>query len=111
MSTCSPAVPFNHTRGASFQLAVRIPSRFADGHFAGWAPASKVVTEDGEAVATLDVQWQDPGTARVLLLRCLSTDGWPIGLATFDVRLTSPDGFVVITAPKSFYIVRGATSA
>ena len=103
--------PFNHTRGASFQLAVRIPSRFPDGHFAGWVPTSKVVTEDDEAVATLEVQWQDPATARVLLLKCLNTDAWPIGLARFDVRLTGPDGFVLMTTPKPFYVVKGATSA
>ena len=103
--------PFNHTRGASFQLGVRLPSRFPDGHFAGWVPTSKVVTEDDQAVATLEVQWQDPAIARVLLLKCLGTDSWPIGLARFDVRLTSPDGFVLMTTPKHFYVVKGATGA
>lgn len=90
---------------------MRIPSRFADGHFAGWTPTSHVVTESDQPVATLDVQWQNPAVARVLVLKCLNTDGWPIGLARFDVRLTSPLGFVLMTTPKQFYVVKGATGA
>lgn len=111
MSTCSPAVPFNHTRGASFQLMARIPSRFADGHFAGWVPTSQVVGEKDQPVATLQVEWDDPATTRVLALRCLETDAWPVGPARFDVRLTGPDGFVLITTSVHFNIVKGATSA
>lgn len=103
--------PFNHTRGASFQMMARIPSRFADGHFAGWTPTSKVVADDDTAVATLEVEWENPATARVLVLKCLDTDAWPIGLARFDVRLTGPDGFVLMTTAVPFYVVKGATSA
>ncbi|KQO23500.1 hypothetical protein [Acidovorax sp. Leaf78] len=108
--TCqSPS--FNHTRGASFQLMARIPSRFADGHFSTWVPTSQVVTDKDAPVATLDVEWEDPATARVLVLRSLNTDAWPIGPARFDVRLTAPDGFVLLTTAVHFHIVKGATGA
>ena len=102
---------FSHTRGASFQLMARIPSRFVDGHFMDWAPTSQVRTEKGDLVAELEVTWDDPATARVLVLRSLDTSAWAIGAASFDVRLTAPDGFVLHTTPVPFYIVKGVTSA
>lgn len=99
---------FEHVRGASFELYVRIPSRFADGHFAGWVPSSQVVTDKWAAVAELAAEWVDPVTARMLVLRCLDTTAWPIGPALFDVRLRRPDGFVLPTTAQAFHIVHGA---
>jgi hypothetical protein len=108
--SCDPK-PFIHKRGASFLLLVRIPSAFADGHFAGWVPTAQVRTDKGELVADLAVAWQDPVTTRILELECIDTVAWPVGSAEFDVRLTDPDGFVVTTSTASFHIVRGATHA
>ena len=47
--SCDPK-PFIHKRGASFFQLVRIPSAFADGHFAGWVPTAQVRTDKGELV-------------------------------------------------------------
>lgn len=108
-SSCERQTNYGHVRGASFELRVRIPNRFADGYFSGWVPSSQVVTEKGAAVAVLDAAWVDPVVARLIVLRCLDTSAWPLGLAMFDVRLRRPDGFVLPTEAQSFYIVRGAT--
>lgn len=44
-------------RGASFDLTLRVPSEFADGHFAGWALESKVRTPSGGLIAALTAEW------------------------------------------------------
>lgn len=108
--SCDPK-PFTHKRGASFFLLVRIPSAFADGHFAGWVPTAQVRTDKGELVADLAVAWQDPVATRILELECIDTMGWPVSPAEFDVLLTRPDGFRVHTSTINFHIVRGATHA
>lgn len=103
--------PFTHKRGASFFVLVRIPSAFADGHFAGWVPTAQVRTDKGVLVADLAVAWQDPVATRILELKCIDTAAWPLGTAEFDVRLAGPDGFVVATSTANFHIVREATHA
>lgn len=108
--SCDPKL-FIHKRGASFFLLVRIPSAFADGHFAGWVPTAQVRTDKGVLVADLVVAWQDPVTTRILELKCIDTTAWPLGSAEFDVRLTAADGFVVATSTANFHIVREATHA
>lgn len=102
---------FSLPRGASFDLLARIPSRFADGHFAGWMPTSQVRTDKGILVANLDVQWadSDPATARTLRLRQLDTSTWPISAAQFDICLQSPGGVRLYTTAQAFHIVRGVT--
>ncbi|WP_406624930.1 hypothetical protein [Acidovorax sp. SDU_ACID1] len=107
--TCQPAT-FNHTRGASFQVLTRIPSRFADGYFVGWDVKAQARTEKGALLATLEATWEDPDTTRVLALRCLDTSGWEVGPASFDVRMTAPDGFVLYTTPFRFHVVKGVTA-
>lgn len=103
--------PFSHIKGASVLWMIRLPEKFADGHFAGWMPTSQVRTESGVLVADLEVTWYDPAIARVLVLRKIVTTDWPIGAASFDVRLVGPDGFAIYTEPLRFYIVKGNTDA
>lgn len=103
--------PFSHTKGASVLWMLKLPTKFADGYFAGWTPTSQVRTEDGALVADLEVTWDDPAIARVLVLRKLDTTGWAVGHASFDVRLVAPDGFAIYTAPLRLYVVKGNTDA
>ena len=44
-------------RGASLDIALRIPVGFADGYLAGWVPTSQIRTLSDQLIATLDVQW------------------------------------------------------
>lgn len=96
-------------RGATLDIALRIPDGFADGHLAGWVPTSQIRTLSDRLIATLDVQWADAAVARYLLLRCADTSDWPIGLASFDVRLTSPAGFRLHSKAHQLLITRGET--
>lgn len=81
------------TRGAT----LRIPAQFADGYFAGWVPTSQLRTHADTLIASLDAQWVDAATTRILQLSADNTASWPIGLALFDVCLTSPGGVTVGT--------------
>ena len=106
MSTIAlPAI----VRGATLDIAVRIPDGFADGYFAGWVPTSQIRTLSDQLVATLDVQWVDPATSRYLRLRCADTSDWPTGPAKFDVRLTAPDGYKLQSTLATMQITMGAT--
>lgn len=98
-------------RGASFDLKVRIPSKFADGHFAGWGLQSAVRTPNGGLIATLNAEWVDPVVARFVHLQCLDTRAWPVGDAEFDVVLVSPTGFRWPTSTARFTLVKGPTDA
>lgn len=108
--TCNTTT-FSITAGASFDVLVRIPDRFADGHFAGWVPSSQVRSDKDELIASLDVEWADPATARVLRLRKLDTSAWAICAARFDICLQGPDGTRIYTTAQPFHIVKGATRA
>lgn len=102
---------FNLPVGASFDLSLRIPSSFPDGYFAGWIPTSEVRSDKDDAIATLDVEWADIVTTRVLRLRKLDTAAWPVCAARFDVCLKAPDGTRLYTTAQAFHIVRGVTRA
>jgi len=107
--TCDSASKFSIKRGASFDLTVRIPSRFADGHFAGWALESQVRDAKGGLIATLAATWVDPVPARYIRLVALDTRAWPLGDAQFDIVLRSPGGFRWPTSTATFAVVRGVT--
>ena len=96
------------TRGASLDIAMRIPAGFADGYFTGWVPTSQLRTPAGVLIATLQTNWVDADT-RYLRLRAADTSAWPIGPARFDVRLTAPDGYKLQSTLATMQITMGAT--
>lgn len=96
-------------RGASLDIVLRIPVGFADGYLAGWVPTSQIRTLSDQLIATLNASWVDPDTTRYLRLRCDDTGDWPVGLAVFDIRLTSPTGYRRQSKPRQLLITRGET--
>lgn len=96
-------------RGATLDIAMRMPDGFPDGHLAGWVPTSQIRTTSGQLIATLDAQWVDPLTTRYLRLRHADTSDWPVVPAVFDIRLTSPAGYRMQSLPHQLSIVRGET--
>lgn len=108
--TCDSTSKFGIKRGASFDLTVRIPSRFADGHFAGWTLDSQVRDAKGGLIATLAATWVDPAAARFIRLVALDTRAWPVGEAQFDIVFESPAGFRWPSSTAVFSVVRGPTS-
>lgn len=109
--SCSNKPLWALKRGASFDLTVRIPSKFADGHFSGWGLQSRVRTPSGGLIATLTAEWVDPVVARFVHLQCLDTRAWPVGEAEFDVVFVSPTGFRWPSTTYSFNLVKGPTDA
>lgn len=106
MSTLAlPAI----VRGATLDIAVRIPDGFADGYFAGWVLTSQLRTYADVLIATLDAQWVDSANTRYIRLRAADTSGWPPGPAQFDVRLTSPTGVRLQTTTATLSIANGVT--
>ena len=108
MSTCSTTHP-TIVRGASLDMLARIPDDFADGFFAGWVPASQLRNHVDVLIATLDVQWVDAVTTRMLRLKCADTSDWQVGPALFDVCLTAPDGMRLYTTAQRLNITTGVT--
>ena len=96
-------------RGATLDIAVRIPDGFADGYFAGWVPTSQLRTYADVLIDTLDAQWVDAADTRYIRLRAADTSGWPPGPAQFDVRLTSPAGVRLQTTTATLPITKGVT--
>lgn len=103
-----PALPAI-VRGATLDIAVRIPDGFADGYFAGWVPTAQLRTYADALIATLDAQWVDAAATRYIRLRAADTSAWPIGPARFDVRLTAPDGYKLQSTLATMQITMGAT--
>ena len=95
-------------RGATLDIAMRIPDGFADGYFAGWVPTSQLRNHAGVLIATLQTSWVD-ATTRYLRLRAADTSAWPVGPARFDVRLTAPDGYKLQSTLATMQITMGAT--
>lgn len=108
MSTCSTTHP-TIVRGATLDMLARIPLIFADGYFAGWVPTSQLRSHTDVLIATLDVQWVDAVTTRMLRLRCADTSAWQVGPALFDVCLTAPDGMRLYTTAQRLSITMGVT--
>ena len=104
-------LPWEFKRGASFDLTLRVPSEFADGHFAGWTLESKVRAPSGGFIAALTAEWVDPVVARFVHLQCLDTRAWSIGEAHFDVVFVSPGGFRWPSETSAFTVIKGPTDA
>ena len=99
-----------HKRGDSFDLLVSIPTRFADGYFAGHEMRSQVRTADGVKLADLGCAWLDDATTRTLRLTCLDTANWVVGTAKFDVQFKrTADNFVLSSTTAALYIVEDVT--
>lgn len=79
-------------RGTTFQLILRLPSKYADGAFYGYALRSQVRTEANQLVADLDAQWMDSPACKNISLRFADTSNWPVGLLVSDVKLFDPLG-------------------
>ena len=108
MSTCSTTHP-TIVRGSMLDMLARIPISFADGYFAGWVPTAQLRTYADALIATLDVQWVDAVTTRMLRLKCADTSAWQVGPALFDVCLTAPDGMRLYTTAQRLSITMGVT--
>lgn len=114
MTYPTPDRTHTHKRGASFDLLLQMPARFADGYFLGYALASQIRRVNGTLIADIDVSWTDaasqPDATRVLRLGCLDTRNWPVGVGEIDVRLTAPTGHVLYTKTVTVYIIKSATN-
>lgn len=98
-----------HKRGATFTRVAYLPPVFADGYFAGWTVAAHMRTRTGQLVAPLACTWLDGATTRALELRCDDTAAWPVDVLEFDVKLTRPDGFDILSNTAQCRVTRAQT--
>lgn len=74
-------------------------------NMAGWTISSDLKTTTGEVISSFSVGWIDVA-AQTFYHRHQSTADWPVGKALFNIRLVSPDGDIVSSAPTAVYIVK-----
>lgn len=84
-------------RGATFDRTADIPVDLPDGYFAGWTVTAHVRTASQSLVDTLQCTWLDGATTRALRLYRADTSAWPLQALAFDVRFTSPSGYVLLS--------------
>lgn len=100
-------------RGANFKFTFKLPTEVPEGQFAGWTPTAQIRRylndQENGLIATIPVAWGTAETINHLLVDSENTGKWPLGLAEFDILLTSPAGEKVMTATILFDIQRGIT--
>ncbi len=75
-----------------------------DGGFAGWTIAAKLRGQDGAEIAALVPEWLDAAQG-LFRLTAGATGAWPLGLAVFDVSMTTPEGQVATSETAQLRIV------
>ena len=110
MNQCKAAT---FKRGANFKFTFKLPEDVPPGQFSGWTPTAQIRRfhndEDRGLISNIPVAWGSGAQANHLLVNAPNTGAWPLGLAEFDVMLTSPSGEKVPTATILFDIQRGIT--
>jgi len=97
-------------RGDSFDELINLPTTFGDGYFASWTLSSQIRTSRYlKFIADLSPVWLDPITTRTVRISHLDTTDWPVGDASIDIQLTSPEGVVISTATISVSIIQDIT--
>jgi len=77
----------------------------------GWTVASQLRNKQtGELVADLVHAWTDQATGKYSLT-ALDTKGWPVGMLTWDVQFTAPDGFISSSETRYIRIKADTTRA
>ena len=110
MNQCKAAA---FKRGASFQFTFSFPESVTPGQFAGWTVRAELRRyhhdKDGGLISAIPASWDNtPTEARVSVVEHATAE-WPLGLAEFDILLTSPTGQKVLTSTLLFDIQRGIT--
>lgn len=87
-----------HPHGTTLSLVLAIPECIDRGFLATWTLKAQLrrrknLTHEG-LIADLDVTWDDPEAAQVLVITGTNTEKWPVCPAELDIRFTSVDGFV-----------------
>lgn len=110
MNQCKAAV---FKRGASFQFTFSFPESVTPGQFAGWtvrAELRRFRHPHAEGlISAIPAVWDNTETEARVTVTQHDTEAWPLGLAEFDILLTSPTGQKVLTSTLLFDIQRGIT--
>jgi hypothetical protein len=107
------AKPTPFKRGQTFSFLLEIPAEIDDGALNSWKPTAQLRRERDNTptgkIADMNCFWADPGINRYLTVYHNNTGSWPLGLAEFDVLLTSSDGQQLRSTTALFDIQRGIT--
>lgn len=96
-------------RGGTFSATVKIPDIEPDGKFFHWFINARIRKHkdpsDCGSIATLYPAWIDPATTREISVVNIHTEDWPLGIAEWDILLTSPEGVKYLTPTNLVNIV------
>lgn len=102
-----------HKRGDSFDLLANMPSSLGDGFFVGWDVSAQIRTlRYDKFIASLECEWVDPQTTRILRVQKISTETWALGEAIMDIQFTDPrqtPPYVISTSNLVVDITRDVT--
>lgn len=100
-------------RGATLGLVVRLPPNIQDGFFTNWDISSQIRRHKNNTlkgfIADLNATWIESPDNNMVLIHHSDTTEWPLGLAEFDLKFTSPTGTVVKSVTVSVNITDGVT--
>ncbi|QYW01912.1 minor tail protein [Stenotrophomonas phage Piffle] len=103
----------NFKRGSTFAFVFSVPAEVPDGFFRNWVPKAqlrKARTDTSRGlVADLDCFWDNDVKARLIHVRQLVTDDWPLGEMELDIRLESVNRETIQTSTITIKIERGIT--
>ena len=110
MNQCKAAV---FKRGTNFQFTFSFPESVTPGQFADWtvrAELRRFRHPHAEGlISAIPAVWDNTETEARVTVTQHDTEAWPLGLAEFDILLTSPTGQKVLTSTLLFDIQRGIT--
>lgn len=100
-------------KGQTLAFAMTLPDEVSEDQFKNWTLSSQLRRYQDRSpeglIADLVCKWADEDKFKVITFYHNVTDNWPVGLAEFDVVLTSPQGQKVRTHPVVIYIQGGIT--
>lgn len=105
--------PYPFKQGSTFSFAMAIPEDIDDGALANWIPTAQLRRDRNNGpqglIADINVYWDDPVTARILIIHHNVTKDWPVGLAELDILFTSASGQTIRSTTVIFDIQRSIT--
>lgn len=105
---------YQHKRGDTFELSGVIDVKHQGQivpDLTGWVGKSQLRKQSGELIADLVFTWIDAAQRICNIKHEGSAADWPICVAQMDIKMTSPDGYVVSTQTAEINIARDITRA
>jgi hypothetical protein len=95
-----------HSCGSTFDYVLSLEGVELT-EFVGWTTLCNLRDFSGALIASIDSAWIDPAVPVALALMKLDTSTWRPGVATLNVKFTSPNGYVrTLKEPVNWELVK-----